>query len=244
MESSFERGIFFDVSFVFGKGGRTDKSDVATGERGFQYVGGIESAGRIAGADEGVDLIDEEDDARRLLHFTDDFLQARFEFSAETRARDDECEVEGEDAFLREEVASGTLSYFLRQCCDEGGFADTRIAEEEGIVLLFAPEDVDESFDFMRATDEWFSRSVLPEVDGVLIEEWGFCLMSALLPCEADFWQVEHFRERRHMIVVEVRVYGIKRLLPFEGEIIEEGFDVGVIGLGEGGDEVFGADIG
>ncbi len=210
MESPFERGIFFDMAFVFGESGRADETDVASGECGLQDIGGIQSAGSIAGTDERMNFIDEEDDIRRVLYFADELFQARFEFSAETGSGDDEREVERENPFFREEIAGRSFSDFFRERGHERGFSDTRIAEEEGIVFLFPTEYVNEPFDLMRSPDEGLRLGIFVEVDGVLVEEWGFGVCSSFFPREADFWQMEHFRERRHMIIAQMRMDGIE----------------------------------
>ena len=88
LESSFERGIFLNMTLVLSKGGRANATNIAAREGGFQDIRRIKSAACIAGADDGVYFVEKENDIRMFTRFTDDFFEARFEFATETGAGD------------------------------------------------------------------------------------------------------------------------------------------------------------
>ncbi len=75
--------------------------DFTASERGFEEVSGVHLAFLSAGADEGVEFVDEEDDAAFLfLDFFENGFEAFFEFAAVFGASDEGAEVEGEEFFV------------------------------------------------------------------------------------------------------------------------------------------------
>jgi hypothetical protein len=62
LEATFERGVLLDVLAVLVEGGRADALDLAAREGGLQHVRRVDRAFGAAGADERVQLVDEEDD--------------------------------------------------------------------------------------------------------------------------------------------------------------------------------------
>src|SRR5205823_13222300 len=60
LESPLERSVLLDVLAVFVERGGADAVQLAAGERGLQHVAGIDRALRLAGADHGVLLVDED----------------------------------------------------------------------------------------------------------------------------------------------------------------------------------------
>ncbi len=243
MKSSFESGILFDMPLVLGEGGGADESYVSAGECGLQNIGGVQPARSIARTDEGVNLIDEEDDIGIAFDFTDNFLEACFEFSAETRSGDDEGEIDGEDFFAGEKISRRTVFNFLREGGDEGGFSYAGVAEEEGIVFLFPSEDMDEPFEFVGTTDEGFGGHILSEIDCELIKKGSFGMRGVFFSGQADFREIEHFGKRWQMIVVQVSMDGLHGFLATDGEVVEEGFDVGIAGFDQCRDEMLRTDI-
>jgi Protein of unknown function (DUF3170). len=66
LEASLERRVALDVLAVLVEGGRADALQLATGERRLQDVGGVDGALGGTGADQRVELIDEEDRVVRV----------------------------------------------------------------------------------------------------------------------------------------------------------------------------------
>ena len=72
LEAALQRGILLDVLAVLVQRGGADAMQLAARQRGLQHVAGIDRAFGLAGADHGVQLVDEDDDAAFVLR---DFLQ-------------------------------------------------------------------------------------------------------------------------------------------------------------------------
>ena len=76
LESSFQSGILFDILAVLVEGGRTDTVQLAAGKHWLEQVARIHRAFGLAGAHDGVQLINKEDDFALALF---DFAQTRFQ---------------------------------------------------------------------------------------------------------------------------------------------------------------------
>ena len=62
LEATFKGAVFLDVLAIFVKSGCADTLYLATGQCGLQQVGSIHLARCIAGANDGVDLVNEKYD--------------------------------------------------------------------------------------------------------------------------------------------------------------------------------------
>ena len=89
LKAALERGVLLDVLAILVERRRADGVQFAAREHRLQHVGGVHRSFGRAGADDRVQLVDEEDD---LAFGVGDFLQhgfqALFEFAAILRARD------------------------------------------------------------------------------------------------------------------------------------------------------------
>jgi hypothetical protein len=94
LEAALERGVLLDVA-VLGERGRADHAQLAAGEHRLEHVGGVHRALGAAGADHGVQLVDEGDDpALGGLDLLEHRLEALLELAAVLRPRDHRGEVE------------------------------------------------------------------------------------------------------------------------------------------------------
>ena len=180
LEAPEERAVLLDVLPVLLERRRADARDLAAREGGLQDVRGVERALRRAGADQGVDLVDEDDEVLVLLELLEDSLEALLELAAVLRARDDEREVEGQDLPLREEERDAALDDPLREPLDDRRLADAGLAEEDRVVLRPPREDLDDPLDLVVAADERVECALLGErrqVARVLGEERELLLL-------------------------------------------------------------------
>ncbi len=99
-------------------------------------------------------LVDEHDDVRVVGQLLHDRLEALFELTAVFRAGDDQGDVEGEDSLVGQEVRHVAEHDLLRQAFHDGRLADARLADEDGIVLRPAAEDLLHTFELVLAADE------------------------------------------------------------------------------------------
>ena len=107
-----------------------------------------------AGADDGMKLVDEQDDLP--FGFGDllqDGLEALLELPAVLRTRDQRAHVEREDLLVLQAFGDVTADDSLRQAFDDGGLADAGLADEHRIVLGAARQHLDDSTDFFVAPD-------------------------------------------------------------------------------------------
>ena len=95
LEAALERGVLFDILAVLVERRGTDAVQLAAGEHRLEQVAGVHAAFGLAGADNGVQLIDEQQDASLpLAHFLEHGLEPFLEFAAVLCARDQRAHVE------------------------------------------------------------------------------------------------------------------------------------------------------
>ena len=141
---------------------------------GFEQVGGVHrAAGGGAGADHGVDLVDEEDRARIVLDLLHHRLEALLEVAAIARAGEQRAHVEGEDGGVLQHLGHVALDDLAREPFGDGGLADAGIADEQRIVLLAPAQHLDGAHHLGLAADQRIDAAVLGllvEVDAVGVE--------------------------------------------------------------------------
>ncbi len=156
-EAARERLVLADVLLVLGDGRRADDAHLAARERRLEHVGGVRRrAERRARADDGVRLVDEEDQVVALLDLVDDALDALLEHAAQHRARDEAAHLQLHDvraAQARRNLLRLELDQ-AREAFDHGGLADARLADEHRRVgALAVAEDFDHLLNLFLAAD-------------------------------------------------------------------------------------------
>ena len=154
LEAALERAVLLDVLAVLGGRRRADAADLAARQRRLQDVRRVERAFGRAGADQRVQLVDEDDDVRVVGQLLHDRLEALFELTAVLRAGDDQRDVEREDALVRQEVRHVAVDDLLGQPFDDGGLADARLADQHGVVLGAAAEHLLDALELVLAADQ------------------------------------------------------------------------------------------
>jgi hypothetical protein len=144
-----------------------------------------------AGADEVMELVDEEDDVAALGDLLHHLLQALLELTAVLRARDEGGEVERVDLLALEELGHLVRRDAGSEALDDGGLADARLADQHRVVLRAAREDLHHALDLGLAADDRVELALcgqLGQVAPELVEQLrGLRLLagpsaSALLP--------------------------------------------------------------
>ena len=136
----------------------------AAREHRLEQVAGVHRAFGLAGADDGVQFVNEEHDlALGGGDVLEHGFEALFEFAAVLCAGDQRAHVERDDALVLEAFGHVAAHDALRQTFDDGGFADAGIADEHGIVLRAAREHLDDAPNLFVAPD-----------DGIELPAFGF----------------------------------------------------------------------
>ena len=154
LEPPLERAVLLDVLPVLGGGRRADAADLAPRERRLEDVGRVERALRRARPHQRVQLVDEHDDVRILGQLLHDRLQALLELAAVLRARDDERDVERQNALVRQEMGDVAVDDPLREPLDDRRLADARLADQDGVVLRAPAEDLLDALHLDVAADQ------------------------------------------------------------------------------------------
>ena len=101
LETARERRVLLDMLAIFVERRRADAMQFAARQRRLQEIGRIHRAVGLAGADERVHLVDEQDDAAfRRGDLVEDGLQPLLEFAAIFGAGDERAHVEGEQLLV------------------------------------------------------------------------------------------------------------------------------------------------
>ena len=163
LEATQQRAVLLDVLAVLLQSGRADARDLAARERRLQDVRGVERALGRAGADERVDLVDEDDEIGALAQLLEDPLQALLELAAVLGAGDHQRQVERDDPLLRQRHRDAAGDDALRQPLDDRGLPHSRLAEQDGVVLGAAREDLDDAVELLLPPDQRIEGAFLRE---------------------------------------------------------------------------------
>ena len=121
---------------------------------GFSMLPASIAPSAAPGADDGVQLVDEQQDpALGRLDLLQHRLQALLELAAVLRARDERAHVEGEDRLVAQPLGHVAAHDALREALDDRRLADARLADQHRVVLGLAREDLDHAPDLGVAPD-------------------------------------------------------------------------------------------
>ena len=154
LEAAFERAVLFDGLAIFRGSRRADALNFAAAQRWFQNIGGIERAFRRTRADESVQFVDEHNRVLALHQFLHDGLQPLFELPAIFRARDDQRKIERKNSLVREKRRHVAIGNPLRQAFHDRCLSHARLADQNGIILRPAAQDLDGAFEFAISPNE------------------------------------------------------------------------------------------
>ncbi len=174
LEAAGERGVLLDVLAVFIERGGADAVQLAARQGRLQKVGGVHRPIGLAGADQGVHLVDEEDDR---AFGGGDLVQHAFEplleLAAVFRPGDQRAHVERQQLLVLQGFRHVAVDDALGEALDDGGLADARLTDQHRIVLGAAGEHLDGAADLLFAADhriELFVARRLRQVAGVALQ--------------------------------------------------------------------------
>ena len=135
---------------------------------GLSMLRGVHRAFGRAGADDGVQLVDEEDDLPLGVgDFLQDRLQPLLELAAVLRAGDERAHVERDDLLVLQPFGHVLPDDALREPFDDGGLADAGLADEHRVVLGAARQHLDHAADLLVAADDRIELALARELGQV-----------------------------------------------------------------------------
>ena len=162
LEAALERGVLLDVLAVLVERRRADGAQLAAGQHRLEQVGGVHGALGGARADDRVELVHEEDDlALGVGDLLEHGLQALLELAAVLRAGEQRADVEADHLAVAQALGDVAGDDPLGQALDDRGLADARLADQHGVVLGAAAEDLDHAADLVVAADDRVELAVL-----------------------------------------------------------------------------------
>ncbi|MNQ62341.1 hypothetical protein D3C85_766830 [compost metagenome] len=174
LEATGQGRVLLDVLAVFIQRGGADAVQLAARQSGLQEVGGVHGPVALAGADQGVHLVDEEDDAALGLgHLVQHGLQPLLELAAVFGARDQGAHVQRQDLLVLQAFGHVAVDDAQGQTFDDGGLADAGFADQDGVVLGATGQDLDGAADLLVAADDGVDLAVargLGQVAGVAFQ--------------------------------------------------------------------------
>ena len=155
LEAALQRGVLLDVLAVLVQRRRADGPQLAAGQHRLQHVRGVHRPFGRAGADDRVQLVDEEDDLPGGVgDFLQDRLQPLLELAAEFRAGDQGAQIEGDDPLVLEVLRHVAAHDALRQPLDDRRLADAGLADQHRVVLRPPRKDLHHAPDLFVAADD------------------------------------------------------------------------------------------
>ena len=155
LEAARERVVLLEDAAVLVVGRRADALERPGRQRGLEQVGRVErAAGGRAGADQRVDLVDEEDRVGIVDELLQHRLQALLEVAAILGAGEQRAHVERVHLALGEDLGHLALDDAPRQAFGDRGLADARLADQQRVVLAAAAQRLDDALELPVAADQ------------------------------------------------------------------------------------------
>ena len=121
---------------------------------GLSMLAGVHRALGGAGADQGVQLVDEQDDpAFAVGDLLEHRLEPLLELAAVLGAGDQRAQVERDDALVLQALGHVAVDDALGEALDDRGLADAGLADEHRVVLGAPREHLDDAPDLLVAAD-------------------------------------------------------------------------------------------
>ena len=159
---------FFDALPILVQRRRPDAAELTAGQGRLQHVAGVHRPLGRAGADEGVQFVDKQNDPpRRLGDFLEQRLQPILEFAPVLRPRHEGAEVERDHLFLLQRFGDVAADDPLRATLDDGGLADARLPDQDGIILCPAGQNLNDPTDLLVPPDDRIELALPSQVGEV-----------------------------------------------------------------------------
>ena len=189
LEAALQSGVLFNILAVLLEGGGTDHLNLTTGQGGLENVGGIHGAFGIASAHQIVYLVDDQNDVAQRLDLFDQALHTAFELTAELGTCHHGGHVQQPDFLVLQLIGNLAPGNFLCQTFGYGSLTHAGLADEAGIVLLAAVEDLDDPQGLAVAANHPVQLAfpgLGGQIHGIIVEE--FLLVFGLFTAFSRFF--------------------------------------------------------
>ena len=185
LEAALQRRVLFDVLTVLVERGGTDNLYLAPAKGRLKDIGGVHTALGIAGTHDVVDLVDDQDHVAGLAYLLDQALHPALELTAELRACHQRRQIQQIDLLLPQLERHLALDDPLGQALGDGGLAHARLADQAGVVLLAAVQNLHHALDLLFPANNGVQLALpgtLAQVDAVVIQKFALFLRLAAGP--------------------------------------------------------------
>ena len=176
LEATLKGRILGEVlTELLGRGGADDLEGTAC-ENGLEHGTRVDGALGRAGTDDGVHLVDKQDNVVGFGRLLDHVLEALLKLTAILGTRDKTRQVERPDILVHKVLGHVAGSDLLCQALDDGRLAHAGVTQNERVVLGAARKNFHHTLDFLFATNyrvELAVARLLREVGGELLERIG-----------------------------------------------------------------------
>ena len=159
---------------MFIQGGRTDGMQFTAGQGGFEHVAGIHGAFGLAGADNGVQFINEQDHIPFLFgEIVKQGFHPLLELTAELRASYQRGHVQRQHALAADALGHFVVHDTLGQALNDGCLAHAGFTDQHRVVLGAPLKHLDTAANFLVAANDRVQLALLGEfgqVDGVFFQ--------------------------------------------------------------------------
>ncbi len=244
LETPFQGRVFLDVLAVFIQGGRPDAVQLAAGQHRLEQIARIHGTFGFAGADDGMQFIDEQDDlALGSLDLFEDGLEALLELAAVLGTGDERAHVQGDDALILQPFRHVPADDALGKTFDNGRLADAGLTDQHGIVLGTPRQNLDDAANLLIAADDRIELALPGQLRQVApIAFQG--LISAFRVLRADALIAAHLLEGAHETIARdtellqdpagrPRILGHRQQEVLDGDVIVLELFGPVLSLGE-----------
>src|SRR5690606_15417957 len=154
LEAPFKRGVLLDVLAVLVERGRANRAQFPSRQHRLEHIAGIDRAFRRARANNGMQLVQKQDDASVAVG---DFLQHRLqpllELAPKLRARQQRANIQRDQLFITQPFGYVAVDDALRQAFDNRRLADARLTNQHRVVLGAAADHLNDAAHLVLAPD-------------------------------------------------------------------------------------------
>ena len=221
LEAALQGRVLLDVLAVLVERRGADHAQLAAGQHRLDHVAGVHGALGRAGADDGVELVDEGDDlARGVGDLLEDGLEPLLELAPVLGPGEHAGDVEGDEALALQALGHVAVGDAPGQPLDDGRLADARLADEDRVVLRPAGEHLDDAADLLVPADDRVDLAVagpLREVLAVLLERLELVLRVG----RGDAVAAPHVAQRlQHLLAPDPQAVAHGQQQVLDGEVV------------------------